>query len=338
MGDFDPKEFEPMGIILRIPTRRKRQAKVRPSGSGSSGGDGGGGASRLARIVRKTPEVMVKITGRCRGFAHVREHLNYITRNGEIAAEGPDGSQVYGRGTVNEVAQTWWAQRGAGPGTRRSNSPETVNFMLSMPKNTDRDRFAQAAKAFADKAFGGNHDYLIADHRDTDHTHVHLTVRARGFDGTRLNPNKAELQMWREWMAHELRAKGIEAEATPRRARGVVTKYKNQAVKHLDMRGASRVQRAKVVEAVRQVSAGVDAKELPWETATREKQKEIRSAWTKLADTFQMQGADGVKFAAEIRRFVAEMPAVKTEREALRETVVEQLQKQRGRGGDVTER
>lgn len=336
MSEFDPKEFEPMGIILRIPTRRKRQAKVRPSGSGSTGGSGG--AARIARIVRKAPEVMVKITGRCRGFTHIREHLNYITRNGEIAAEGPDGSQVFGRGTVNEVAQTWWANRGAGPNTRRSNSPETVNFILSMPKGTDRDRFTQAAKLFADKAFGGNHDYLIADHRDTDHTHVHLTVRARGFDGARLNPNKAELQMWREWMAHELRSQGIEAEATPRRARGVVKKFRNQAVQHLDMRGASRVQRAKVIEAVRQVNAGIDAKELPWETATREKQKEIRTAWGKLADAFATQGESGVRLAAEIRRFVADMPPIQTEREVLRAAVVEQMQKEKGRAGDVTER
>lgn len=331
MADFDPKEFEPLGIILRIPARKRKQPKG-GAGGGTSGG--GGNSARVARIVRKTPEVMVKITGRTRGLQHLRQHLDYITRNGEVPANGADQSVVWGRDAVRELANTWWSQRAVVPGSRRRDSVETVNFMLSMPKGTDRDKFGEAAAAFAAKTFGGKFEYLIADHRDTDHTHVHLTVRARGKDGQRLNPRKEELAMWREWMAHELRARGIEAEATPRRARGVVQKAKNQAIKHLDLRKASRVQRAKVIEAVRQVSEGVDKQELPWESATRIKQVEIRQAWGRLAEQFEQQGADGQRFAEEIRRFVADMPPVRTEREQIRATVVEQMrERNQERGG-----
>jgi len=333
MADFDPKEFEPLGIILRIPVRRKKQPK---GGGGGGKQGGGGGGSTVARMVRRAPEVMVKITGRTRGLEHLQTHLDYITRNGEVTAIGPGDSVVMGRDAVREVARTWWGQRSVVPpgavaeassavGARRRNSVESVNFMLSMPKDTDRDKFGAAAMAFADQAFGGKFEYLIADHRDTDHTHVHLTVRARGENGERLNPRKEDLAMWREWMAHELRARGIEAEATPRRARGVVQKAKNQAIKHLDMRGASRVQKAKVIDAVRQVNAGVDRQELPWEAATRAKQSEIRKAWGDLANQFEQQGGDGRRFADEIRRFVADMPPVKTEREAIREVVSEKV-------------
>lgn len=38
-------------------------------------------------------------------------------------------------------------------------------------------------------------------------------------DGVRLNPRKADLQRWRERFAHELRERGVEAEATRRASR-----------------------------------------------------------------------------------------------------------------------
>ena len=40
--------------------------------------------AKLARIVRKAPEVVVKVTGRQRGGNHVKAHLDYIGRKGEV--------------------------------------------------------------------------------------------------------------------------------------------------------------------------------------------------------------------------------------------------------------
>jgi len=48
------------------------------------------------------------------------------------------------------------------------------------------------------------------------HPHVHLTVKTAGFDGTRLNPRKPDLQRWREGFAEALREHGIEATTTSR--------------------------------------------------------------------------------------------------------------------------
>ena len=45
---------------------------------------------RLSRIVRKTPEVMVKVTGRSVGPGHLKAHLDYVTRNGTLRAIGGD--------------------------------------------------------------------------------------------------------------------------------------------------------------------------------------------------------------------------------------------------------
>lgn len=321
MKDFEPTEFEALGIVIKVPIRRRNAtASNVPKGEGGSKS-----VRRIARIVRRSPEVMVKVSGRAKGFNHLREHLNYITRNGELAAETSDGGLVEGRLAVRDVAEAWWRSRGSEVDQRRQNSSETVNMVLSMPKNTDRDKFAEGARRFAARAFAGNYDYLVVEHRDTDHPHVHLTVRTRGEDGVRLNPRKADLQAWREALAEELRAQGVEAEATPRRTRGVVQKPKRQAIKYLDMRNASRVQRAKVVEALRELQKRTAAGEKPWEEATRYRQGQIRKAWAGLADRFEKEGGEGVVLAREIRGFVAAMPPVETERDAMRRTVAGQL-------------
>ena len=55
---------------------------------------------------------------------------------------------------------------------------------------------------------------------DTPRPHVHLTVQAEGLDRTRFNPRPVQLNCFRERFARELRARGVAAEATPRRARG----------------------------------------------------------------------------------------------------------------------
>jgi len=47
--------------------------------------------AKLARIVRKAPEVVVKVTGRQRGGSHVKAHLDYIGRKGDVEIETRDG-------------------------------------------------------------------------------------------------------------------------------------------------------------------------------------------------------------------------------------------------------
>lgn len=60
---------------------------------------------------------MVKVTGRTRDAAHMRAHLGYISRNGELPLEGPDGALFAGRREVRDLA----ADRGGGgsPGRAR---------------------------------------------------------------------------------------------------------------------------------------------------------------------------------------------------------------------------
>lgn len=97
--------------------------------------------------------------------------------------------------------------------------------MPSMPPGTDRAAVTDAGRAFAREEFGDQRDYVFAAHDDEAHPHVHIVVLARGYDGRRLNPRKADLQRWRERFARELRDRGVEANATPRRTRGVTQQY-----------------------------------------------------------------------------------------------------------------
>ena len=115
----------------------------------------------------------------------------------------------------------------------RRDAPVSLSIILSMPAGTDPGRVHDAARSFASTLFADRHPYVFALHTDEPHPHVHLTVRAMGRDGERLNPRKADLQLWRETFAAALRDRGVEAEATPRRARGIIRKSERTPVRKL---------------------------------------------------------------------------------------------------------
>ena len=172
--------------------------------------------AKLARIVRKAPEVVVKVTGRQRGGGHVKAHLEYIGRKGAVEIETRDGEILTSKEDITERAAEWsdtleWRSRP---------TVSSVSLIFSMPEGTDPDKVLGAVRALAHAELSDNHDYVLALHTDTPRPHVHLTVQAEGLDRTRFNPRPVQLNRFRERFARELRARGVVAEATPRRARG----------------------------------------------------------------------------------------------------------------------
>jgi type IV secretion system T-DNA border endonuclease VirD2 len=172
--------------------------------------------AKLARIVRKAPEVVVKVTGRQRGGGHVKAHLDYIGRKGGIEIETRDGEVLTSKDDIAERAAEWsdtlnWRSRP---------TVSSVALIFSMPEGTDPEKVLGAVRALAHAELSDNHDYVLALHTDTPRPHVHLTVQAEGLDRTRFNPRPVQLNRFRERFARELRARGVAAEATPRRARG----------------------------------------------------------------------------------------------------------------------
>ena len=174
-------------------------------------------------VVRRAPQVMVKVTGGGRGMAVIRAHMNYIDREGDGLID-QDGERHQGREARREIARQW-AREGT-PIPEWSDRREAFNIMWSMPAGTDSKKLLGAVQALAARQFAG-HKYVMALHTHQANPHVHLLVRAESDLGVRLNPRKADLHEWRMEFAAELRERGIAAAASRQAARGVVKNYLN---------------------------------------------------------------------------------------------------------------
>ncbi|MVW64454.1 relaxase/mobilization nuclease domain-containing protein [Massilia sp. NEAU-DD11] len=245
---------------------------------------------KARRISKRSPEVMVKITGFGKGTAHIKAHLSYITRNAKVALETHRGDIVSDKHALKDLFNQWADDIDSV--RRHKNQRDTMHLVLSMPEGTPETAVHHAARGYAKRMFGANHEYVFALHTDEPHPHVHLTVKLRGFDGKRLNPRKADLQDWREAFAREMRDQGIEAEASPRSARGVVRRAEKSIVRHIERGDNERQSRLSLAKAGRVRDAAeeliAEANEQtvrvkPWEARIEQRQRFIRSAWLRTA-------------------------------------------------------
>jgi hypothetical protein len=176
-----------------------------------------------ATMVRRAPQVMVKVTGGGRGMAAIAAHLRYISKNGRLEIEDERGQTVRGKGAVCELVNEW---RLSGS-LIEDVSPrrEAFNIMLSMPRGSaDVSLVQRAAREFAQTELRG-HKYVMVAHDHQANPHMHISVRAESNSGSRLNPRKADLHRWRETFAEKLRGYGIDTEATRQATRGVTRNY-----------------------------------------------------------------------------------------------------------------
>lgn len=178
-----------------------------------------------ATVVRRAPQVMVKVTGGGRSMKAIAAHFRYISKNGRLEIEDQRGETMRGKDTLRDLADEWrfggsLIPDDAEPGQRR----EAYNIMLSMPRGTDPLTVHLAAREFA-QAELADHKYVMVLHDHQANPHVHISVRAESKSGKRLNPRKADLHRWRETFAEKLRGYGIEAEATRQATRGRSRNY-----------------------------------------------------------------------------------------------------------------
>lgn len=278
--------------------------------------------ARLIRIVRRTPEVMVKVTGRTRDPSHLRAHLDYISRNGALEFEDQDGVRFAGRREVADLAEDWAAVSLQDP-RRRANTPFSHSIVLSMPQGADPGAVQDAARAFAADRFGGRFDYVFVLHTDAAHPHVHLAVRSLGVGHARLNPKKADLETWRQVFAQALRDRDVEAEATPRRTRGVTRKAERSPVRKIRERHAlgqgpaAKVFRAAVRDAAR-TALGPAPSPTVWELRLGARQRRVRGLYLAQARLLQASGdpADR-RLGEEVAAFVRRMAPAETQRRQL---------------------
>jgi len=197
--------------------------RVKPSSEPRLAGFGGSRAAAIrarieATVVRRAPQVMVKVTGGGRGMKAIAAHFRYISKNGRLPIEDERGQLSEGRDAVREMIDDWRLGGALIPDV--SDRREAFNVMLSMPRGVDALTVQRAAREFASAELA-DHKYVMVLHDHQTNPHVHLSVRAESMHGRRLNPRKADLHRWRETFAEKLRGWGIDAEATRQATRGV---------------------------------------------------------------------------------------------------------------------
>ena len=299
---INPLSTPGLGLVLDGAVQAKRRAP-----------DIKAHTAKLQRVAKKAPEVLVKISGTGKSLGQILAHMTYITRNGKQEAENERGEKVEGLDKVKKLFEKWGFDSSQTSTRQRA---RTVNIVLSMPEGTDQIAMRNASRAFAQERFGGNHEYLMALHSDTKQPHVHLAVKAQGFDMTLLKRSKADLQEWRDVFAQKLRDHGVEAEATPRRARGVVRKPATQQMHHLAKTPKrSTVIKAKVDEALRELSGGRQDALRPWERAIQVRREQMREAYAKAEQDFRASKDDLSRRAADqLAGFLNALPSMETER------------------------
>ena len=190
---------------------------------------------KLRDLVRRAPQVMVKLARAPKGMRGIANNLTYISRHGQLDLEDEDGQIINGKEALEDLHAEW--EHGGTPIPAQSRARDAFHLVLSMPQGTDPLGVQRAVRDFAKREFP-IHQYAMVLHTfDTDpdphpsvHPHVHLTVKAMSFEGTRLNPRKPDLQRWREGFAEALREHGIEATTTSRLHRTVHERWR---VRHL---------------------------------------------------------------------------------------------------------
>lgn len=263
--------------------------------------------AKLARIVRKAPEVVVKVTGRQRGGTHVKAHLDYIGRKGALGIETRDSEILTSKADIAERAAEWsdtlqWRSRP---------TVSSVSLIFSMPEGTDPDKVLGAVRALAHAELSDNHDYVLALHTDTPRPHVHLTVQAEGLDRVRFNPRPVQLNRFRERFARELRARGVAAEATPRRARGQGIAGSSMALVKLRARlrveGSHRITNADRRTNEQAIAVARGQGQLPpFIAAGTFRWQEIRRAYEQTAAALDATGqADDRELSRDVRAFLA---------------------------------
>ena len=262
--------------------------------------------AKLARIVRQAPEVVVKVTGRQRGGSHVTAHLDYIGRKGDVEIETRDGEILTAKEDIVERAAEWsdtlqWRSRP---------TVSSVSLIFSMPEGTDPEKVLGAVRALAHAELSDNHDYVLALHTDTPRPHVHLTVQAEGLDRTRFNPRPVQLNRFRERFARELRARGVAAEATPRRARGQGIAGSSMALVKLRARlrteGSRQITQSdrRTNEQAIAVARGEDQLP-PFIAAGTVRWRELRRAYEQTAAALDATGrSDDRELASDVRVFL----------------------------------
>jgi len=287
---------------------------------------------QISRTVRRTPEVMVKVTGGGTRRGAVAAHFAYISRRGALEIETDYGERIQRPDEQEQLLDEWHLELIAGQyrrpmddGPTRRPTKLVHNIVLSMPAPTPADTVLAAARKFAREKFA-QHRYAMVLHTDQKHPHVHLVVKAENEFGRRLHIDKQLLRLWREDFARLMREQGIAANATARAIRGENSKRHRVGIFQAQRYGKSTALRDRLIGIATELSrygTVVDAaRERSLET-----RRSLMSTWMQAADVLDSQGEE--KLAGDVRHFARHLSPVLSDRQALAAQFIRFTQRER---------
>jgi hypothetical protein len=290
----------------------------------------------ITRTVGRTPEVMVKVINKgSNSVTGVSGHIGYIGRQGRVEIETDQGEVLQGQEVGDALVEDWnldliQQRRNIDLTPNKPKQPPRLVYKLifSMPAGTSPEKVQTAVRNFAREEFALKHRYVMALHTDEPHPHVHLVLKARSDDGQRLYLRKATLRQWREGFASHLRALGVAANATPRYVRGETRPRKSDGIYRAMSRGESTHFRKRVEAIADELVKGKLQVESGKAKLLRTSE-EVRRGWLVVSDTLSRDGHPEI--AAQVRRYLEQMPRPLTEKEHIATKLLEHARKPRVR-------
>lgn len=248
---------------------------------------------RIVALVRRAPQVIVKVSGGGKGMIPIAAHMRYITQTGRLQFEDDRGTVREGRAALRDLIDQWrYSGRFiADVETRR----EALNLVLAMRAGTDPELLRAAARDFASIEFAG-YRYVMVLHLHQASPHVHLCVNHESTTGERLSHGMGDIKRWRETFADRLQDWGVEASATRAEVRG--------ATRHFDP-----VWRLKANDEGRMRVRSPDTKCGP---AFQERCADAMSSWAQILAALQDSERDDDRgLAVEVAEFLRQTPFIK---------------------------
>jgi hypothetical protein len=308
---------------------------------------------QLRRTLRGAPEVVINVRGSRKAGASeteaiegVRRYMLYISRDGKLLTVDEKGDRIAGVDAVRDKHAAWDLDMMRHRGAKDAPLHPSFNIVFSMPSRTDPDKLLASVEAFSREHFAG-HQYVMALHtpetepgrkkdKSPEHPHVHVIVRAEDDAGQRLHIRKGTLRIWREAFAAELRARGIEANATSRAERGSSFKQKSPAEWHIQKRlekeraegreptTRNLAREARFLEAAKELQEG-RTEPKPWELAMEARRRDVLRDLAQNAARLREEG--DVELADQVDTFMRNMPALDTERRQMQRALIEQVKR-----------
>ena len=271
----------------------------------------------IERTVRRTPEVVIKVSGGARTLAGVEQSVRYVGRGGRLGLESDTGDRLGMKGFEFALVRDWNLDlESRARYTQRSirvprKPPKLVhNLIFSMPPGTPPPLLLKAVRKLARTQFGSDHRHVLVMHTDEPHPHVHVIVKAMSEQGERLNIRKATLRQWRQDFAANLRELGVAANATERAVRGQNKTPKPDGI----YRAAERGESSYVRDRMRRADTAAASKEALVRTRGY-----VVDGWRAVSERLRADGYPNL--ANHVDRFLAQMPSVRTDAEMVSDQV-----------------